>query len=131
MYTEILFTNVRRLLLLRGMTKHHLSEKSGVSFSFLMDLLRGQANPSLETMARIARALDVTVSELLELQETDRRLLDAADAAMFPAPLPPGFVRVTAILPAMKAFTVRKWDIESRERIKQQYADDVDAIANK
>jgi Predicted transcriptional regulators len=117
-YAEILFTNILRLLQLRGMTKQQLSEQSGVSISFLTDLTQGRANPSLETMATIATALEATLPELLELHETDRQLLDAADAALFPVQLPPGFVRITAVLPAVKAFTVRKWDVDARKRLQ-------------
>ena len=118
-YAEILFTNILRLLQDRGMTKQQLSEQSGVSISFLSDLTRGRANPSLETMANIARALEVGVPELLELQDVDRKLLDAADAAQFPGQLPPGFLRISAILPSVKAFVVRKWDMDTRFRLKQ------------
>ena len=123
MYSEILFTNILRLLAEREMTKQHLSNVSGVSISFLTDLTRGKANPSLETMAAIADALEASLPELLELSDADRQLLDAADAAIFKSSLPDGFVRVTAILPAAKAYAVRQWDLESRKRIEQRKAD--------
>lgn len=118
MYSEILFTSILRLLNERGMTKQQLSDLSGVSISFLTDLTRGKANPSLDTMASIADALGVSVPELLEITDADRQLLDAADAARFKSSLPPGFVRLTAVLPAAKAYAVRQWDIEARQRIE-------------
>jgi transcriptional regulator with XRE-family HTH domain len=39
------------------MTKLGLSEKSGVSISFLSDLTNGKGNPSLKVMENIAVAL--------------------------------------------------------------------------
>ena len=48
MYKYIFFTNVLRILDERGMTKKELSERSGVSISFLSDLTTGKANPSLK-----------------------------------------------------------------------------------
>lgn len=118
MYSEILLTNILRLIGEQGMTKQQLSELSGVSISFLTDLTKGKANPSLETMASLADALGVTLPALLEITDSDRELMDAADQSRFSRSLPPGLVRVTAILPAARAFIVRKWDVEARKRLK-------------
>ncbi|WP_338423310.1 helix-turn-helix domain-containing protein, partial [Xylella fastidiosa] len=41
MYNIIFFTNILRLLDERGMTKYELSEKAGISISFLSDLTNG------------------------------------------------------------------------------------------
>ncbi|MBW9760766.1 helix-turn-helix domain-containing protein, partial [Escherichia coli] len=50
MYNLIFFTNILRLLEERDMTKQELSQKAGVSISFLSDLTNGKANPSLRVM---------------------------------------------------------------------------------
>jgi transcriptional regulator with XRE-family HTH domain len=46
------------------MTQEHLSERAGISVSFLSMIERGERSPHLETLARIAEALGVAVSEL-------------------------------------------------------------------
>ena len=51
MYNYIFFTNVLRLLDERHMTKKELSNRSGVSISFLSDLTTGKANPSLKAVS--------------------------------------------------------------------------------
>lgn len=52
MYKYIFFTNVLKCLEERDMTKQELSDRSGVSISFLSDLTTGKGNPSLEKMAK-------------------------------------------------------------------------------
>lgn len=47
------------------MTQRDLSQKTKVSVSFLSDIETGRSYPSLETLAEIAKALDVTISFLL------------------------------------------------------------------
>ena len=43
----------------QGMTRRQLSERTGVSISFLSELTNGKANPSLKIMDSIAEVLDV------------------------------------------------------------------------
>ena len=50
----------------RGLTQLELSVDSGLSQSFLCDLEAGRRNPSVETLERIAVALNVSLSVLLE-----------------------------------------------------------------
>ena len=75
MYNYIFFTNVLRLLDERQMTKKELSERSGVSISFLSDLTTGKANPSLKVMQDIAKALDAPLPLLIESTDLGRRPL--------------------------------------------------------
>ena len=75
MYNLIFFTNILRLLEERGMTKQELSQKAGVSISFLSDLTNGKANPSLRVMESIANALDVALPVLLETTDLDEHSL--------------------------------------------------------
>ena len=77
MYNYIFFTNVLRLLDERHMTKKELSDRSGVSISFLSDLTTGKANPSLKVMQDIAKALDAPLPLLLESTDLDKDTLDA------------------------------------------------------
>jgi transcriptional regulator with XRE-family HTH domain len=48
-----------------GLTQKDLARLCHVSAQFICEIERGQTNPSLETMARIAVALNSTVADLL------------------------------------------------------------------
>jgi transcriptional regulator with XRE-family HTH domain len=114
-YNQIFFTNVLRLLDEQGMTKHELSELAGMSVSFLSDLTNAKANPSLKIMESIAKALDTPLPALLEMTDLDRDTLDALAGCKAPSSLPPGLVRVAAVLNEYQAFTVRQWDEANRK----------------
>jgi len=113
----IFFTNVLRILDERGMTKSELSERSGVSISFLSDLTTGKANPSLKVMESIASALETPLSLLLESTDLDKHTLDTLADGKIPSSLPTGYERVLAILPEYRAFIVKKWDEETRRKL--------------
>jgi transcriptional regulator with XRE-family HTH domain len=115
-YNQIFFTNVLRLLEEQGMTKNELSDRAGMSISFLSDLTNGKANPSLKIMESIAEALEVPLPTLLEMTDLDRATLDALAGGKAPRSLPGGLVRVAAILNEYQAFTVRQWD-EANKKI--------------
>lgn len=119
MYNLILVSNILRILDERGMTKVELSEKAEISLSFLSDLTKDKANPSLKTMCKIADALDTPLPVLLDTVDLDSAEVTALAGGKFSASLPPGFVRVCAILPEHRAFIVRKWDAAARERIRE------------
>ena len=53
----------------RGLTQEALADLAGVSRSFLSEVERGTASPSLETMQKIADALAEKLSFLIELYE--------------------------------------------------------------
>ena len=88
---------------LRGYSKTDLAERAEISLSFISDLTHGKANPSLATMEAIAAALEVPLPPLLESNPV---LL-----------LPAGYERVTAVLPAHRAFQVKKWAEETRDKL--------------
>ncbi len=51
----------------KNMTVQQLSKESGVSIGYISDLKNGKAkNPSLTTLRKLATALEVDVSELLQ-----------------------------------------------------------------
>ena len=119
MYNHIFFTNVLRVLAERGMTKLDLSEKSGVSISFLSDLTNGKGNPSLKVMEQIAVALHVSLPYLLEVTDLDRASLQELAGHKVPDQgLPFGYERVTAVLPAHRAFEVLKWHEATMKHIQ-------------
>lgn len=50
----------------RGLTQLTLSADTGLATSFISDLELGKRNPSIETLWKIAEALDVTLEELFK-----------------------------------------------------------------
>ncbi len=113
----ILFTNILRLLDERDMTKKELSEKAGVSLSFLSDLTNGKANPSLKVMEAIAVALEVPLSLLLECTDLDQSQLDTVAGYHLPRGVPAGYERICAVLPEHQAYIVKKWADATRKKI--------------
>lgn len=120
MYNEIFFTNVLRILDDRKMTKVQLSERSGVSMSFVSELTTGRANPSLKVMEAIAAALETPLPFLLELTDLDRPSLDALFDGKTISGLPLGYQRVSVVLPDFRAFIVRQWAEETRIKLQEK-----------
>lgn len=123
MYNQIFFTNVVKALSERGMTKLELSEKSGVSISFLSDLTNGKGNPSLLVMEKIAKALELGLPYLLESTDLDaeaRAVLAEGQGRV--SDLPQGYTRITAVLPDHKAFMVHRWNEEALHQIYKNLA---------
>jgi len=110
LYNAIFVRNVVQLLEEREMTKKDLSERSGVSLSFISDLTNKKANPSLKVMERIAVALDVPLPMLLDSD-------GSTGSPKGPRSLPHGYERVSAVLPLAKAFVVKKWSEATRSRV--------------
>lgn len=117
-YNQVFFTNILRLLDERNMTKQELSERAGVSISFLSDLTNGKANPSLKIMEAIADALETSLPVLLELTDLDPETIAILNGGKPYHGLPKGYQRVSAILPAHQAFIVSKWDAAARKKLR-------------
>ncbi|MGK5078733.1 transcriptional regulator [Janthinobacterium sp. HLX7-2] len=117
MYNQIFFTNVLRLLDELGISKNELSDRADMSVSFLSDLTNGKANPSLKIMESIAKALDVTLPALLEMTDLDQESLDMLAGGKAPSSLPPGYVRMAAVLTEYQAFQVHQWNDTNRKNI--------------
>ena len=58
-------SNIRRFRLERGMSIGELARRSGISKQTLSKVEQGVGNPTIETMAALADALDVTTRRLL------------------------------------------------------------------
>jgi len=66
---------IKRLRLEKGLSINELSEKAGVSKSYLSYIERGiQQNPSLHVLSRLAETLDTNVEDLLEQQKKKKSL---------------------------------------------------------
>jgi transcriptional regulator with XRE-family HTH domain len=64
---------VRELRAGAGASQGQLAERAGIHRLYLGGVERGERNPSLETLVRLARALDVSVSELIARAERVER----------------------------------------------------------
>lgn len=58
--------NVRRLRDAAGVSQEELAFRAGMKRTYLSDLERGTRNPSVRALGRLAEALNVTPSQLLE-----------------------------------------------------------------
>jgi len=56
--------NIRSLRKSRGLSQEDLGEKADLSYKFVGEIERGTVNPSLDSLARIANALNVEVAKL-------------------------------------------------------------------
>ena len=62
---------IRLLRKQQGLSYRVMEDKSNVSRSYLLDMEKGQVNPTLGKLDDIARALGVTVSELTRPDRPD------------------------------------------------------------
>jgi transcriptional regulator with XRE-family HTH domain len=56
---------VRELRHARDLTQEQLGERAGLSYKFIGEVERGIGNPTLDTLASVAAALDVEVVDLV------------------------------------------------------------------
>ncbi len=66
---KILGENVRKTRLKRGMTLEALATEVGLAYSYMGGIERGQKNPTLDVVERIASALDIEPVSLLSRPE--------------------------------------------------------------
>jgi transcriptional regulator with XRE-family HTH domain len=64
-WRAILGKNVRRLRQQRGLTQEQLAFEAEIDLTYMGGIERGERNPSLLVMARIAVALSVPLTKLL------------------------------------------------------------------
>jgi len=58
--------NLRKIRLAKGMTQGDLCEKIGADVSYISNVENGNKNPTLSTIERIAKALNVSIEELMK-----------------------------------------------------------------
>jgi transcriptional regulator with XRE-family HTH domain len=63
---QLLGRNVRRYRKLKGMTQEQLALEAGMERSYVSDLERGERNPSVRALGRLAAALSVEPMNLLQ-----------------------------------------------------------------
>lgn len=62
---------VRQLRLAMNLSQEELAFKAGVHRTYLGSIERGERNPSLKNIAAIAKALDITLSELFSFGDAE------------------------------------------------------------
>jgi transcriptional regulator with XRE-family HTH domain len=70
---DVVARNIRALAKQRGMALNAVADVSGVSRSQLFNVLNAESSPSLDWMARVARALEVEPWRLLVPVEGEAR----------------------------------------------------------
>ena len=58
--------NIRRIRLTKDMTQGDLCRKLEVDRAYISNIESGKKNPTLSTIAKLAKALGVTINELLK-----------------------------------------------------------------
>lgn len=64
---QALSANIKRIRLEQGVSQEKLALKANIDRSYMSELERQLANPSIEALMKIGNALGVTPSELLKI----------------------------------------------------------------
>ena len=67
--------NIKKYRKIKGLTQIQLAEKIGVSTITIKNYENNRRQPSLETLNKIAEALNVSVSELISDENTSHKTL--------------------------------------------------------
>src|SRR3954470_14852031 len=70
---------IRALREAMGLSLRDLTDRSGVSAPMLSQVERGETSPTLATAGRIAQGLELSLSQLLRLDESDGVTVIRAD----------------------------------------------------
>jgi len=119
LYNQIFLTNVVRILDELGMTKIELAKKADISLSFLSDLTKDRANPSLRIMEAIANALETPLPILLEQTNLSEEEMEELMSGAPKTVLPKGLVHVCGILTKFQAYQVRLWNAENKKKLSR------------
>ena len=65
-HREVVGSNIRTCRTDAGLTLEKLAEKADLSWPYLSEIERGRENISLDKLARLAKALNVSLSKLVE-----------------------------------------------------------------
>jgi transcriptional regulator with XRE-family HTH domain len=65
-WEKIVGRNIRRLRKDRGVTQEQLAAEAGMAMRYLSGVERGEENPTLRFLAKIADALEVPLPHLFE-----------------------------------------------------------------
>lgn len=60
---------IKHILLDKAMSKKGLAEETGISYQRICSYLTGHCKPSLNNLGRIAKALGVDLTEIIEMED--------------------------------------------------------------
>jgi transcriptional regulator with XRE-family HTH domain len=60
--------NIRKLRKAKGLTQEKLAEMAGISYKYLGEIERGETNPSIDTIFRIAQGLNIPVEQIIRIE---------------------------------------------------------------
>ena len=63
---ERLGKNIKRIRTTKGISQGEISRRLNVDKSFISNIENGKTNPTLETIVKIAKAIGVSVGELMK-----------------------------------------------------------------
>lgn len=66
--------NLRRLRLALGISQEELAYRAGIDRVYMSELERGRRNPSLLVLTRLAKALGVTLNDLVSAEASAKAL---------------------------------------------------------
>lgn len=64
-------SQIRRLRLARNWSQEQLAEQADLAFTYIGNIERGEANPTISVLLRIAEALEVSIGQLFAAPEFD------------------------------------------------------------
>lgn len=67
---------IRELRKIKKMSQEQLAEKAGLHPTFIGNLERAEKNPTITSLAKVAKAFNISVSELLTFPD-DKKIMDA------------------------------------------------------
>jgi transcriptional regulator with XRE-family HTH domain len=70
-FLKLVGEQIRFIRKAKGLTQEVLAEKSGLSFSYVSDVERGERNISLESLEKIIVALEVSPNEIFKFKDVD------------------------------------------------------------
>lgn len=86
---QALGEKIRLLRSKRGLSQQKLAELADMSYKFLGEIERAQQNPTIQTLQKIADGLEVSLSELVRIedfelnrQETEREIQSLVEEAL-------------------------------------------------
>lgn len=72
-FYQLLGERIRRFRTLADLTLEQLAERADLDSQYVGFIERGQGKPSLDALQRLAAALSVKVSDLLQFEQEDRQ----------------------------------------------------------
>jgi len=111
----ILASNLRRIREERRLSLDKVSELTGVSKSMLGQIERGESNPTLQTVWKIANGLRVSLTDLTEVPRSETVVISKEDISTIVSDN--GLFRVYPVFPFDGRLDLRFWPLSSRKEL--------------